>query len=405
MFLYQSPYILYQIGSIEFLYNKMAGWYNIMQIVFVITYFCFVENDQINMKYKPSAPNDTLVIDFLVRNRYRFWRHLVFMIFFFGLLYNARFWHEFSGVSQYYILVFVYVCLLIMAYINIYILVPLFFFKAYYISYLVLLVLLGIIGLNMIGYVFNSYFLEYRLHEIPRPNKGGLYEGVMMCIPIILTTTTVKLLQKWTRDNKRITELSNLTLNMELNELRNQINPHFLFNMLNNVKALIRTDPEKATMVIIKLSEFLRYQLYENGEEKTLLTSEIDFLSNFLNLEKIRRESFSVEINSENDKRVLNSTFIPPNLFTTFVENAVKHSVEIDDQESYVKINIKVENKKLTFICTNSQNPNYSISDKKYGGLGLANIKRRLELLYQNQYHLEIISTDKEYTVNLIIPV
>lgn len=383
----------------------MAGWYNIMQIVFVITYFCFVENDQINMKYKPSAPNDTLVIDFLVRNRYRFWRHLVFMIFFFGLLYNARFWHEFSGVSQYYILVFVYICLLIMAYINIYILVPLFFFKAYYISYLVLLVLLGIIGLNMIGYVFNSYFLDYRLNEVPKENKGGLYEGVMMCIPIILTTTTVKLLQKWTRDNKRITELSNLTLNMELNELRNQINPHFLFNMLNNVKALIRTDPEKATTVIIKLSEFLRYQLYENGEEKTLLTSEIDFLSNFLNLEKIRRENFSVEINSENDKRVLNSTFIPPNLFTTFVENAVKHSVEIDDQESYVKINIKVENKKLTFICTNSQNPNYSISDKKYGGLGLANIKRRLELLYQNQYHLEIISTDKEYTVNLIIPV
>lgn len=357
------------------------------------------------MEYNSQELKDNLIIDFLVEDRHRIWRHLVFLVFFFALLYNARFWHGFSGEYQYYILFFVYACLLIMAYINIYILVPLFFFKTYYISYLVLLILLGVIGLNMIGYVFNIYFLQHRLNQVPRENKAGLYEGIMMCIPIILTTTTVKLLQKWTRDNKRIVELSNLTLQMELNELRNQINPHFLFNMLNNVKALIRTDPEKASTVIIKLSEFLRYQLYENSEEKTLLTSEIDFLSNFLNLEKIRRENFSVEINSETDKRIVNSTFIPPNIFTTFVENAVKHSVEIDDQDSYVKIKIEVENKKLYFICSNSQNPNYSISDKNYGGLGLGNIKRRLELLYQDEYSLEIISTDKEYTVNLIIPV
>lgn len=355
------------------------------------------------MKYQSHELNDTLIIDFFVEDRYRFWRHFVFLVLFFVILYFASFWRLYAGAGQYYALSIVYVSLLAMAYINIYVLVLKFFFRARYVLYFILLVLLGIVGMNFISAIM-SHFSEYKIEE-HNPKRGGFYEGVMMCIPIILVSTTVKLLQKWIRDNKRIVELSNLTLSMELNELRNQINPHFLFNMLNNVKALIRTDPEKATTVIIKLSEFLRYQLYENGEEKTLLTSEIDFLSNFLNLEKIRRENFSVEINSENDKRVLNSTFIPPNLFTTFVENAVKHSVEIDDKESYVKINIKVENKKLTFICTNSQNPNYSISDKKYGGLGLANIKRRLELLYQNQYHLEIIASDKEYTVNLIIPV
>jgi LytS/YehU family sensor histidine kinase len=103
-------------------------------------------------------------------------------------------------------------------------------------------------------------------------------------------------MQRWTKDNARMAELSNITLNMELNELRNQINPHFLFNMLNNVKALIRTDPEKATTVIMKLSEFLRYQLYENTEEKTSLVTELNFLSNFLNLEKIRRDNLSISI-------------------------------------------------------------------------------------------------------------
>jgi len=358
------------------------------------------------MKYGSHALKDKLFIDFLMEDRYKFLRHLVFLICFFLFLYFTHFWHWYVPEYKYYILLFVYFSLILMAYINIYILVPMFFFKTHYASYFILLIVLGVGGLNLIGYCFSHYFSEYKIPTLQDDERrGGLYEGVMMCIPIIMISTTVKLLQKWTKDNNRIIELSNLTLNMELNELRNQINPHFLFNMLNNVKALIRTDPEKASTVIIKLSEFLRYQLYENSEEKTLLTSEIDFLSNFLNLEKIRRENFSVKINSETDKRMLNSTFISPNLFTTFVENAVKHSVEIDDKDSYVQIKIEVENKKLYFICTNSQNPNYSISDKNYGGLGLANIKRRLELLYQDQYSLNIVSTDKEYTVNLIIPI
>ncbi|MBK1897059.1 sensor histidine kinase [Chryseobacterium paridis] len=357
------------------------------------------------MKYSSQGLKDVFVIDFLVEDRYKLLRHLVFLIFFFGLLYNASFWHVFAEDYQYYVLGYIYVCLLIMVYINIYILVPLFFFKTHYIAYVILLILLGVIGLKVIGYGFNHYFLAHRIIEIPKNNKGGLYEGVMMCIPIILTTTTVKLLQKWTKDNKRIVELSNLTLNMELNELRNQMNPHFLFNMLNNVKALIRTDPEKASTVIVKLSEFLRYQLYENGEEKTLLVSEIEFLSNFLNLENIRRENFSFEIHSETDKRLLNSTFIPPNLFTSFVENAVKHSVDISGEKSWVKIHIEIQNQKLHFLCSNSQNPDFPISSVNYSGLGLANIKRRLELLYNDTHHLNITSTEKEYTIKLTIPV
>lgn len=284
-----------------------------------------------------------------------------------------------------------------------YLLVPRFFFRTYYILYIVLLITMGFLGLHAISYVM-SFFAEYQIDEY-NEKRGGVYEGLMMCISIILVTTTVKLLQKWIRDSMKIVELNSLTLNMELNELRNQINPHFLFNMLNNVKALIRTDPEKATVVIMKLSEFLRYQLYENNEERTMLTSEIDFLSNFLNLEKIRRENFEVTIESQNDKRILNSTFIPPNLFTTFVENAVKHSVDISGKESYVKVNIEIKDKNLHFECRNSQNSEFPVPETNYSGLGLANIKRRLELLYKNTFTLDINSTNNEYIVNLIIPV
>ncbi|WP_241507632.1 sensor histidine kinase [Chryseobacterium piscium] len=304
---------------------------------------------------------------------------------------------------EYFILGTVYISLLMMAYINMYLLVPMFFFRTYYILYFVLLITMGIFGLNIISYVI-SFFIDFKTEEYNN-KRGGSYERVLMCISIILVTTMVKLLQKWIRDSRRIVELNSLTLNMELNELRNQINPHFLFNMMNNVKALIRTDPEKATYVIMKLSEFLRYQLYENNQEKALLTSEIDFLSNFLNLEKIRREDFQVYIDSKTDKRILNSTFIPPNLFTTFVENAVKHSVDITGKESYVKVNIEIRDKNLHFECGNSQNSDFPVPETVYSGLGLANIKRRLELLYKDTFSLEINSTDNEYIVHLIIPV
>jgi hypothetical protein len=186
---------------------------------------------------------------------------------------------------------------------------------------------------------------------------------------------------------------------------RYQLNPHFLFNMLNNVKALIRTDPEKASFVIVKLSEFLRFQLYENNEDKTLLTSEINFLSNFIGLEKIRRDNLSVSLQSNTDQRVLSSVFVPPNLFTTFVENAIKHSVDLTDTETYIHINIMVENQKLYFTCSNSVSHEYRVADKKNSGLGLVNIKRRLELLYGDSYSLDINAAEHKYTVTLIIPI
>lgn len=355
------------------------------------------------MKLYSKDLKNNFVIDFLVEDRFRFLRHLSFIIFFFILLYFAEFWQFYLASVHYYILATVYISLLAMAYINMYVLVPRFFFRTYYILYFVLLIAMGVLGLNIISYVM-SFFADFKVNQ-HSDIKGGLYEGVLMCISIILVTTTVKLLQKWIRDSIRIVELNSLTLHMELNELKNQINPHFLFNMLNNVKALIRTDPEKATTVIIKLSEFLRYQLYENSEEKTLLTSEIDFLSNFINLEKIRRENFSVEINSDADKRILQSTFIPPNLFTTFVENAIKHSVNLTGKESYIKTTIEIEGKMLRFTCINSLDQQFSASDKKYSGLGLINIKRRLELLYGKLYTLEMQSLENEYIVTLNIPV
>ncbi len=355
-------------------------------------------NDRENLKTRQ-------LINFLVEDRYRLFRHAVLLVGLFTLLYSADFSHTFPGHYKYYSLFSAYLIFTAMFYINVSILVPHVFFKGRYLLYLILLIVVVMAGLSSVSYILNTHLGVYRVIEEEQDYSQGFYEGTVVSICVILVTTTLKLLQRWAKDNERLVELTNLTLRMELNELRNQINPHFLFNMLNNVKALIRTNPEMATTVIIKLSEFLRFQLYENSEEKTLLVSEINFLSNYINLEKIRRDNLSLTIESKLDEQTSRNVSVPPNLFIMFIENAVKHSIDLTDKGSYINIRFEaINNKLLRFTCVNSVSPAYVVSDKKNSGLGLVNIKRRLELLYQDNYRLDITATDNEYKVDLTIP-
>lgn len=345
------------------------------------------------------------LINFLVEKRFRFLRHSVFLIVFFFLLYGGNVFREFPLPIAYYVLISIYFTFITMFYVNMYFLVPFFLFRARYIPYVLFLVLLVYLGLEFLGYFHKNYFDFYRINTVDVDHNDNYYAILIICASLISVSTTIKLLQRWIIDSERMSELKNMTYNMELNELKNQISPHFLFNMLNNVKALTRTNPEMASTVIMKLSEFLRYQLYESNQEKTLLSSEIDFLSNFLNLERIRKDNLHIDFENNLDKQYKNSLLIPSGLFTVFVENAIKHSVDTTGNPEYIKINISIENKKLHFICVNSKSKYYSVDDAKSSGLGLVNIKRRLELLYNDKYELNINSTDKEYKVNLIIPI
>ncbi|WP_407484749.1 sensor histidine kinase [Elizabethkingia miricola] len=339
-------------------------------------------------------------IKFLVEDRYRIIRHVIFIIGLFLLFYssNPKVTSDSSQIYKFYMVLLGWSVFITMFYVNMYILVPYFFFRSKYLLYLLLLIILVAVSLSFISYIINNN-TTFKFRE-----DKSLYSGIIISTPIILTTTTLKLFQRWIKDKERISELKNLSLSMELDVLKNQINPHFLFNMLNNVKALIRKNPEQATEVLMKLSSFLRHQLYENNDKTTPLTDEINSLSNFLNLEELRRENFTAVINHNQDIQSFNSIFIPPNLFTTFVENAVKHSVDLADNSTYIIIDFTVENSRLIFTCRNSVSPDLSLEEDRYSGLGLKNIKRRLELLYQNQYSLDIISTETEYIVNLTIP-
>ncbi len=307
------------------------------------------------MEYEPIVIKNTKILQLMVNPRYKLLRHVVLILGVFILIFCSGQFSEHSGIYRYIRLFFVYIVMIITFYVNMNILVPRLFFKNRYIIYILLLFLLVQIDLFIMRFFFDNFFNPIQnLNSNQNSGNENAYQGIITIGAVILVTTMIKLFQRWIHDNEKITELNNITLTMELSELRNQINPHFLFNMLNGIKALVRTDQEKAVIVIMKLSEFLRYQLYENNEEKILLKSEIVFLSNFLDLEKLRRDNLSVDISpSKDDPLIFRGIFIPPNLFTTFVENAVKHSVNITETESYIRINIGIERDKLFFTCIN----------------------------------------------------
>lgn len=363
-----------------------------------------MEDLQINIK-------DQKVLEFLTENRSRWKRHVLFLCVFFIIIFGGNFSNTYGSPVGYYIALTVYVVFVLMFYFNMYVLVPIFLFKSKYIPYGLLLISLAALGIVLLGFINNTYFypllnVELQNHpELIRRRsflKNDLTGLVFVCSSFISVSTTIKLLQRWIKDNKRIHELKNLTFEMELNELKNQISPHFLFNMLNNVKALIRINPEMANSVIMKLSEFLRYQLYENNKEKVLLASEIEFLTNFLMLEQIRKDHFKVEIVNNIELSDVNNIMIPPGLFTVFIENAIKHSVSLTDDEVYVKVFLAVKDDILYFTCENSKDENnLTTFNSKHNGLGLVNIKRRLQLIFGKKYQLHIESKRHKYIVNL----
>jgi LytS/YehU family sensor histidine kinase len=161
---------------------------------------------------------------------------------------------------------------------------------------------------------------------------------------------------------------------------------------------LAQKDPEKASQVLTKLSDLLRYQLYDSTRSKVLLTADIHFLTDFLNLEKVRRDHFEFIVSKEGE---ISGLQVPPLLFITFVENAVKHNVDADNP-SYVHVYFEVNNDALYFKCINSK-PQQQPVKKGAGGLGLSNVRRTLELLYPDKHRLSIEDKTDNYSVSLKI--
>jgi LytS/YehU family sensor histidine kinase len=214
---------------------------------------------------------------------------------------------------------------------------------------------------------------------------------------LLASVVGLKVFKKWVNDVERMQELQQVNLKTELEQLKSQVNPHFLFNTLNNLTVLTKTDPDKATQVLYGLSDLLRYQLYDSAREKISLSKDIQFIQNLLNLEKIRKNDFTFTIHTEGN---VDGQSLPPFIFIPFVENAIKHGATTVGH-SYLTLHFRITENRIYFTSENSKP---AVKQNMPGGLGLGNIKRRLELLYPNNHTLEITDEPGKYIVNLIIP-
>lgn len=323
--------------------------------------------------------SENVLFRFLISPGRRIFRHLLLIVFIGTVLYNS------TSVIANPIAVFVYFITLF--YVNMYVLVPKLLFRnrniAYCLSVICILIIVAICG-NF----FNPFNKETELN-IP------LFS--FLTVLLLAASSSIKLFQKGMMDKLLIYGLEQSKTYAELEQLKNQINPHFLFNTLNNANVLTKKDPDKASQVLMKLSDLLRYQLYDSARDKVLLTSDIHFLEDFLNLEKVRRDSFDFLISKEGD---LSGVQIPPLLLISFVENAVKHNNDAT-RSSYVNLYFDVRNDELFFKCINSKPTLKSVNNT--GGLGLTNVKRRLELLFPSTHSLNIEDDSEKYCVSLTI--
>ena len=211
----------------------------------------------------------------------------------------------------------------------------------------------------------------------------------------------IKLLYRSLRDEQQMEELKRQNLQAEMDYLRYQINPHFFMNTLNNIHALIDIDTEYAKSAVIELSKMMRYVLYESGSETISLKKDIQFIENYIELMRIRYDS-SIDICLDYPATIPNKVAIPPLLLIVFVENAFKHGVSYN-HASFIHIRIGYRDDAVTAVISNSR---HEKSRPGTTGIGLENVKKRLALIYQDNYTLSIDDSDPAvYTVKLIIPI
>ena len=292
---------------------------------------------------------------------------------------------------------------------NYYLLVPKFLFgrkglaKWFYICNILLLV-----GYHLYAFIPRGVMAvpEEVVNQIGKRNIWSFFLGQVIAslfsqILMILLAVGLRHVMRTNEREMQFEEERRKTAEAELTWLKHQLNPHFLFNTLNNISSLTQIDPDKAQESIGQLSDLLRYALYDSEAEKVPLASEMDFMSNYIDLMALRcNEHTTVKKALEVPQEHVQ---VAPLLFISLVENAFKHGVNAR-YDSFVNVSMGYADGKLTFKCDNSQFEKQG-SDHIGSGIGLENMKRRLELLYPGKYTYEQHEENGVYSVEVTIQV
>jgi len=287
--------------------------------------------------------------------------------------------------------------LALMIYITNYVLIPRLFYRkkyAWFILAFILLVLTSsITKMNILGRIMNAP----QLYSLSGDLKTRIYDNVIPHFFLVIAGAAVKLMFDYSKLQQRMAETAREKAEAELNFLKSQINPHFLFNSLNSVYFLIDKNNDKARQSLHKFSDMLRYQLYEVNGAKIPVEREISYLKDYVDLQKLRKDDhYSVTFNYTPQ---VSGFSIEPLLLIPFVENAFKHVSSNMDKNNFVKLEMTRKDGQFIFSAVNSKEQ-VKTTDP-YSGIGLNNVKRRLELLYPGKHELTIVDQDGIYKVDL----
>ena len=309
--------------------------------------------------------------------------------------------------SYYYQLVFMIVAF----YVNYLVIVPRFFFAKRKLYFFGVILLFGLFLLIASQYFYNLIqFDNLRPENIlngrnmpPKTTLGlhpKLIDNFFLMILVLGFSSGMAIIQQLRKNETKQKEIEKAHVDSELAFLKNQISPHFFFNSLNNIYALIAVDGDKAQKAVEKLSILMRYLIYDSDVKTVELKKEFDFTRNYIELMQQRLSSkIKLEVKIDNN---LPNNKIPPLLFIPFVENAFKHGISYREN-SFISIFLKTDQDKVVFECRNSI-PTTKEAKNEKGGLGIDNVKKRLDLIYGNSAKLIISNTNKEYLVQLTMP-
>jgi len=240
---------------------------------------------------------------------------------------------------------------------------------------------------------------DFQMATLSGNLKSRIYDNVIPHFFLVIAGAAIKIMVDYTKLQQRMAETAREKAEAELNFLKSQINPHFLFNSLNSVYFLIDRNNTEARESLHKFSDMLRYQLYELNGAKIPVEREVTYLRDYVDLQKLRKdEHYTVEFTSSSSVK---GFAIEPLLLVPFVENAFKHISHFSSKSNYVRLDMHRENGHFTFTAENSKEP--AKTTERPGGIGLVNVKRRLELLYPGKHTLSIQNDPEKYKVELTL--
>ena len=294
-------------------------------------------------------------------------------------------------------------------FLNIFYLVPSLLQKRRYLFYLLGLVAcvfaVGLLRYLVLGEVqlhFDEvekpFFLPPNMQKVSYPSFGISFPMIML----ITVGTAVEMMLDWEKQKREREKIEKEKIATELMFLKSQINPHFLFNTLNSIYSLTLNRSQLASEAILILSDLMRYMIYEAKVEKIALSREIEYLENYISLQKLRISRKKNVYIRFVVLGTVNSQLIAPMLLVTFVENAFKHGISYKE-ESYVHITVEILNGQLVLHVSNSQRSkeNRNGQDLEHSGIGIANLSRRLDLIYPDKYKLDTQNNAESYNVKL----